>query len=182
MAAAGGCTRAGSHRGVAAIRSQGDEPTPDEVLPFWQQSGVLRTRTALPFAAGQVAAQQDPAAYDRFRFALQTVFYDEHCDIREPGVIQTMASRAGLNVACFTTDLGQPGLLEDVQRSHQHAVKHDGVFGTPTLVFPTGCAVYLKLAPAPAGGEASRVFELLREINERHATIQEIKLTRQAQP
>ncbi len=155
---------------------------PDEGRPFWQQPGVLRTRTAVAFAAGQAAARQDPDAYDRFRFALQTAVHSAHRDIREPGVIQALASEAGLDVARFGADLEQPGLLEEVGRSHQHAVEHYAVFGTPTLVFPTGCAVYLKLAPAPTDGAAARVFELLREINERHGAIQEIKLTRQAQP
>ncbi len=155
---------------------------PGEGLPFWEQPGVGRTRTAVAFMAGQAAAQQDAAAYDRFRFALQTAFHGEPRDIRAPDVLPTMASEAGLDVARFAADLEQPGLLADVGRSHQQAVEHYAVFGTPTLVFPNGCAVYLKLAPAPTDGEAARVFELLREINERHPTIQEIKLTRQAHP
>ena len=155
---------------------------PGEGLPFWEQPGVMRTRTALAFAAGQAAARQDPDAYDRFRFALQTAVHGEPRDIREPGVLQTMAREAGLDVDRFGADLEQPALLAEVGRSHQHAVEHYAVFGTPTLVFPNGCAVYLKLAPAPTDGEAARVFELLREINERHGAIQEIKLTRQAHP
>ncbi len=153
-----------------------------EGLPFWKQPGVMRTRTAVALMAGQAAAKQDGDAYDRFRFALQTAFHGEPRDIREAGVLQTMATEAGLDVERFGTDLEQPGLLEEVGRIHQHAVEQYAVFGTPTLVFPNGCAVYLKLTPAPADGEAARVFELLREINERHAAIQEIKLTRQAHP
>jgi len=155
---------------------------PGEGLPFWKQLGVMRTRTAVAFMAGQAAAKQDADAYDRFRFALQTAFHVEPCDIREPGVLETMASQVGLDVARFGADLEQPGLLEEVGRSHQQAVERYAVFGTPTLVFPNGCAVYLKLAPAPPDGEAARAFALLREINERHAAIQEIKLTRQAHP
>ncbi len=155
---------------------------PEEGVPFWKQPRVMRTRTALAFVAGQAAAKQDFDAYDRFRFALQCAFHDQPRDIREPGVLQNMASQAGLDGARFGADLEQPSLLEEVGRSHQPAVERYAVFGTPTLVFPNGCAVYLKLAPAPTDGEAARVFELLREINERHAAIQEIKLTRQAHP
>ncbi len=155
---------------------------PEDGVPFWKQPGVMRTRTALAFVAGQAAARQDSEAYDRFRFALQSAFHDQPRDIREPGVLQAMAREAGLDVARFDTDREQPGLLEEVGRSHQHAVEQYAVFGTPTLVFPNGCAVYLKLAPAPTDGEAARVFALLREINERHPAIQEIKLTRQAHP
>lgn len=154
----------------------------EEGVPFWKQPSVTRTRTALAFVAGQAAARQDSDAYDRFRFALQSAFHDQPCDIREPGVLETMARQAGLDGARFDADLKEPGLLEEVGRSHRHAVEQYAVFGTPTLVFPNGCAVYLKLAPPPTDDEAARVFELLREINERHSAIQEIKLTRQAHP
>lgn len=56
------------------------------------------------------------------------------------------------------------------------------VFGTPTLVFPTGCTVYLKLASPPEGTEAVRVFTLLRELSMEHPAVPEITLTRQEHP
>jgi len=155
---------------------------PGEGLPFWKQPGVMRTRTALAFVAGQAAARQDPNAYARFRFALQSAFHAQPRDIREPAILASLASEAGLDVARFRAELEQPGLLEEVGQSHQDAVDRYAVFGTPTLVFPNGCAVYLKLAPAPTGDEAAQVFALLREINEQHPAIQEIKLTKQAHP
>ena len=54
------------------------------------------------------------------------------------------------------------------------------MFGTPTLIFPNDYAFYLKLAQAPQGTEAERVFALVRELIEQHPVVQEIKLTRQA--
>jgi hypothetical protein len=62
---------------------------------------------------------------------------------------------------------------------NKHAVERYAVFGTATLVFPTGCAVYLKLAWPPEGTEAKRVFALLQELVIEHPAVQEIKLTRQ---
>jgi predicted DsbA family dithiol-disulfide isomerase len=155
---------------------------PGEGVPFWEQEGVMRTRTAQAFIAGQAAARQGPAAYDRFRLALQAAFHAPPRDIREPGVLEVLAAAAGLNVARFTADRQDRGLLREVGRSHQEAVARYAVFGTPTLVFPTSCAVYLKLAPAPEGAEAEQVFALLRDLIMQHPAVQEIKLTRQEHP
>jgi predicted DsbA family dithiol-disulfide isomerase len=154
---------------------------PGEGAPFWQQAGVTHTRTGLAFIAGQAAARQDPAAYDRFRFTLQSAFHAQHLDIRKPGVLESLAAEAGLDVARFNADRQEPGLLQELAQSHQEAVDHYAVFGTPTLVFPSGCAVYLKLAQPVEGAEAIRIFALLRELNEQHPVVQEIKLTRQEQ-
>jgi hypothetical protein len=62
---------------------------------------------------------------------------------------------------------------------NKRAVERYAVFGTATLVFPTGCAVYLKLARPPEGTEAERVFALLQELVMEHPAVQESKLTRQ---
>lgn len=155
---------------------------PGEGVPFWDQQGVMRTRTAQAFIAGQAAARQDPVAYDRFRLTLQAAFHDRLRDIRQPGVLEALAAEAGLDVPRFTTDRQDPGLLREAGRSHQEAVARYAAFGTPTLVFPNERAVYLKLAPAPESAEAERVFVLLRELITAHPAVQEIKLTRQEHP
>ena len=93
--------------------------------------------------------------------------------------MEALAAEAGLDVARFNADRQDPDLLWEAGRSHQKAVERYAVFGTPTLVFPTGCAVYLKLARPLEGTEAERVFALLREFVMEHPAIQEIKLTRQ---
>lgn len=152
---------------------------PGEGQPFWEQAGVARTRTGLAFIAGQAAARQGAAAYEPFRFALQAAFHVQHQDIRRPDVLRMIASGAGLDVQRFDADLREPGLLQEVGRSHQQAVERYAVFGTPTLVFPNGCAVYVKLAAPLTGAEAPRVFTVLRELVEQHPAVQEIKLTRQ---
>ncbi len=155
---------------------------PPNGVPFWEQDGVIRTRTGLAFAAGQAAARQGPTASDRFRFLLQAAFHARHLDIRQPGVLEGIAREAGLGEERFTADLTDPGLLAEVGRSHAEAVERHGVFGTPTFVFPDGCAVYLKLAEPPAAAAAARVFASVRELVGEQPLVQEIKLTRQVHP
>lgn len=153
--------------------------SPHESRHFWEQERAARTRTGLAFIAGQAAMRQGPALYERFRFALQTAFHEEHRDIRRPGVLEAIADAAGLDVARFNVDRQNPELLQEAGQSHQEAVERYAVFGTPTLIYPTDCAVYLKLAQAPQGAEAERVFILIRELIEEHGVVKEIKLTRQ---
>jgi predicted DsbA family dithiol-disulfide isomerase len=151
---------------------------PGEDEPFWEQEGAPQTRTGLAFLAGQAAARQGADASGRFRLLLQEAFHLRHLDISRPGVLTSLADEAGLDVARFEADRHIPDLLGEVGVSHQEAVARDGVFGTPTLVFSNGCAVYLKLAEAPIETEAPRVFALLRELVEQHPIVHEIKLTR----
>ena len=152
---------------------------PSEGEPFWEHETAAQTRTGLAFIAGQAAARQGGDAADRFRLLLQEAFHVRHLDIREPGVLEALAQEACLDVARFEGDRRDTTLLSEVGRSHQEAVARYGVFGTPTLVFPNGCAVYLKLAEPPTKTEAPRIFALLREVVEQHQIVQEIKLTRQ---
>ncbi len=155
---------------------------PGEGAPFWEQAEAARTRTGLAFIAGQAAVRQDRAAYHRFRFLLQSAFHEQHLDIRQLDVLESLAAEAELDVARFTADRQEPGLLQEAGRSHQEAVERYGVFGTPTLVFPSGCAVYLKLAQAPTGAKATRLCALLWELYEQYQIVQELKLTRREQP
>jgi predicted DsbA family dithiol-disulfide isomerase len=155
---------------------------PGEGVPFWEQAGVITTRTGLAFAAGQAAARQGEPAFDRFRFLLQSAFQERHLDIRQSEALDNLADEAGLDVARFNTDRAEPGLLAEVAPGHQEAVARYAVFGTPTLVFPNDRAAYLKLAPPPTGAEAGKVFTTLRELIEHRPAVQEVKLTRQAHP
>lgn len=152
--------------------------SPDEGLPFWEQEGARQTRTGLAFIAGQAAARQGQDAFARFRLLLQEAFQVRHLDIRRAGVLESLAEGAGLDVARFETDRGDPGLLGEAGTSHLHGVERYQAFGTPTLVFPNDRAVYLKLTEPPSETMAMEVFETLRRLVEQHQ-VEEIKFTGQ---
>lgn len=152
--------------------------SPDEGVPFWEQEGARQTRTGLAFIAGQAAARQGQDAFARFRLLLQEAFQVRHLDIRRPGVLESLAEEAGLDVARFETDRQDPGLLAEAGTSHLHAVERYQMFGTPTLVFPNHRAAYLKLTEPPSETMAMEVFEPLRRLVEQHQ-VEEIKFTGQ---
>ena len=66
-------------------------------------------------------------------------------------------------------------ILEPLARDHQHAVAAYGVFGTPTFVFSNGASAYIRLADAPTGAEAVRVFDSLVAVAAGEPGILEIK-------
>ena len=152
---------------------------PGEDAPFWEHEAAPQTRTGLAFIAGQAALRQRPDAADRFRLLLQEAFHVRHLDVRRAGVLEALAHEAGLDVTRFNADRRDPDIFQEVGHSHREAFERYAVFGTPTLVFPNGCAMYLKLAEPPTKTEAPRVFTLLRELVEQHQIVQEIKFTRQ---
>jgi len=49
------------------------------------------------------------------------------------------------------------------------------VFGTPTFVFSNGASAYIRLADAPTGAEAVRVFDSLVKVAAGEPGILEIK-------
>ena len=64
--------------------------------------------------------------------------------LRDPEPLIAVARDVGLDVQRFESDLADRGLLRMIARDHTEAVEKHGIFGTPTFVFETGNAAYLK--------------------------------------
>lgn len=82
----------------------------------------------------------------------------EGLDIQDRDVIDRVARGAGLDMARFREDFQSPRALVRLAEHHTFAVETLGIFGTPTLVFPRGQAVFLKMAPPPSPKESPAVF------------------------
>lgn len=61
-----------------------------------------------------------------------------------------------------------------VGKSHLTARRH-GVFGSPTLRWPSGAAVYVRLDDLPSQGRAAAVFETVRAFAEDRPELTELK-------
>jgi predicted DsbA family dithiol-disulfide isomerase len=70
------------------------------------------------------------------------------------------AEASALDIARFREDLADEAILDDLAQSHTHAVEEYGVFGVPTLLFPSGAVAFLK-AYRPADEDAVEMFESL---------------------
>ena len=133
-----------------------------EEFRYWEQPGALdgSDRTLLALRAGLAARRQGPEAFDAFFMALLTARHRDKKDLMDPTVVSGAAVAAGLDMPRFQRDLADPELLREVGASHTRAVEEHGVFGVPTLVFPSGHAAFLKMFVPPAA-ESVAVFDSL---------------------
>ena len=92
--------------------------------------------------------------------------------------LRAVAGDAGLDMERFERDLGDRSLLTKIGEDYTEGRERHGVFGTPTFVFPSGAAAYLKMLPPPPPEETTAVFhEFVRTVRDR-SYLTEIKRPR----
>ena len=107
--------------------------------------------------------------------ALLKAKHEQGRDIADVDTLIELARDIGLETAQFEKDLNDNSLLLRLAKDHTFAVETLGIFGTPTLVFPMGKPVFLKLASPPPLSEGLAVFDEIRCISEQRQYIMEIK-------
>jgi 2-hydroxychromene-2-carboxylate isomerase len=103
------------------------------------------------------------------------VFDALHRDRRrlDPDDLAALAEAAGVDTAAFDRDRAR--WLQAAADEHHEAAARYGVFGTPTLVFDPRSVVFVKLATAPAGVQALRLWRALCTPARSHPELVEIK-------
>jgi predicted DsbA family dithiol-disulfide isomerase len=147
--------------------------SPDDAWTVWGAAGSEHVRGRLAFKAAEAARRQD--AFDSFHMALLHARHRDGLDIESPEVVEQVAEESGLDLARFRADVADPKILEALERDHLEGRARHGVFGTPTYVFPGGGAAYVRLAQAPSGAEALRVFDRIVAVTEDEPVILEVK-------
>ena len=141
---------------------------------LWDQPESYPSRARFAFKGAEAARKQGPEAFDRFHLALLTARHVDGKDLTDRQTILDVAESAGLDMARFEHDF-DAATLEPVGRDHEEGTQTYGVFGTPTFVFDSGQAAYLRLRPLPPDDELPAVWEQIRAIMQERPTIQEIK-------
>jgi protein-disulfide isomerase-like protein with CxxC motif len=112
----------------------------------WEDEG-FESRDIPPLAAAKCAALQGEVVFDAFHRACFRAQHLEGRAVADLDVLMEVARCSGLDMASFQRDFEDDHLRAVVGREHEEAVGRWGVFGVPTLVYPSGEAVFLKLAP-----------------------------------
>jgi predicted DsbA family dithiol-disulfide isomerase len=112
------------------------------------------------------------AGADGFHDAVFDALHRDRRRLR-PDDLAALAGAAGVDTAGFDRD--RPRWLHAAAVEHHEAVARYGVFGTPTLLFDPRSVVFVKLATAPAGGEALRLWQALGTLARGHPELVEIK-------
>ncbi len=142
---------------------------------IWEQPEDYPSRGLRAFWAAEAARRQDEAAFSSFHIALLRARHEQRQDIADISTLVQVAKSVNLEMSQFQKDLGDRQLLAKLAEDHTLAVETLGIFGTPTLVFPEGQAVFLKMSPPPSPEECLSVFTEVHSLAEQRQYIQEIK-------
>ena len=126
----------------------------------WEQSDVATANSLLSQIALEAAKCQGAVAFDRYHLALLIARHggDGRIALNRMEPLLDVAREAGLDAARLREDMDDTALAEKVGRDHVEAAAEHGVFGTPTFVFESGNAAYLKTF-IPPEGDAVEFFE-----------------------
>jgi predicted DsbA family dithiol-disulfide isomerase len=142
---------------------------------LWEQPEDYPSRGRRAFQAAEAARRQSEAAFNRFHMALLRARHEQSLDIADVNTLIEVAESSGLEIPRFQEDLSNRQLLVKLAEDHTFAVKSLGVFGTPTIVFPEGQVVFLKMRPIPLPEECLQLFMEIRHLAEQRQNIQEVK-------
>ena len=142
---------------------------------LWEQPENYPSQGLRAFQAAEAARQQNKAAFHHFHMALLRVRHEQSRDIADVDTLIEVARSSGLDIPRFQKDLSNRQLLTKLAEDHTFAVESLGVFGTPTLVFPEGQAIFLKMTPAPPPEECLQLFKEILHLTEQRRYIHEIK-------
>ena len=78
------------------------------------------------------------------------------------------AQQAGLDLDRFQADWHDAQIAQPAQASHAEAAEKKQVFGTPTLVFPSGNLIHLELSEIPPETDALETFQTIETLAVQH--------------
>ncbi|NLE77450.1 MAG: thioredoxin domain-containing protein, partial [Chloroflexi bacterium] len=110
--------------------------------PAWQLADCASSLRA--FWAAEAARRQDEALFLQMHRLLLQARHGLGQDLADLDHLTHLAREAGLELQRFRRDMADPTCLERLAGDHE-AGRVQGVFGTPTFVFPGSQPVYLKL-------------------------------------
>ena len=142
---------------------------------LWEQPEDYPSRGRRAFQAAEAARRQSETAFNRFHMALLRARHEQSRDIADVNTLIQVAESSGLEIPRFQEDLSDRQLLVKLAEDHTFAVESLGVFGTPTIVFPEGQVVFLKMRPIPLPEECLQLFMEIRHLAEQRQNVQEIK-------
>lgn len=145
----------------------------DALWTAWDAPESERVKGRLAFKAAEAARRQ--GRFEDLHMPLLEARHRDRLDIDNVGVVEKVASDAGLDIERFRRDIASGDILEALARDHREGVSQRGVFGTPTLVFNGASSAYVRLSEPPGPDEAVRLLDKLVSVAADEPQILEIK-------
>lgn len=133
---------------------------------LWEHPDDSLSQGLLAFRAAKAAQRQGEDAFKRFHYALMDLRHVTRRNLARKATLIELAKETGLDAETFATDLDDRSLLTAIGEDYETGVAQFGVFGTPTLVFPDGGALYVQMTPAPLSEAADLLDTFARMANQ----------------
>lgn len=147
---------------LEVVNAADPEPSPFERdwAPGW---AFLRAAAWLRQAHSVSDANEDSnSAVDRFYARLGEAIHDRGISANDRRSAEELVEHIGYPRSLLGDALSDPDTERAVMRDHREAVERYGAFGVPTLVLPSGNAVFgPAIVSAPRGEEAVDLWNLL---------------------
>lgn len=112
---------------------------------------------------GALLRREDPALLDRWYAATGAALFEHGEPVFLQEGAERVAAEAGLPAGVVARALADETTHDDVRSDHDHVVSTHAGYGVPTLVFPTGQAVFGPVVvPAPRGDDALALWDVVR--------------------
>jgi protein-disulfide isomerase-like protein with CxxC motif len=148
----------------------------DDEWLVWNQS-LEETKSLRAFLAAEVIRSQKGDALSDFVLALLKNVHEKKQKIDDPATIREAANEVGLDGNQILKDSDRPERRKRIAADYRAGVDEYGVFGTPTLLFDGGNAVFLNMTPPPAE-EAGALFDSIKNVSKKMPYVREIKKPR----
>ncbi len=142
---------------------------------LWEHPDDSLSQGLLAFQAAKAAARQGPEAFLPYHYALMDLRHVSRRTLTRKSTLLQLAKDLELDAERFARDLEDPALLAQIGEDYERGRSEYGVFGTPTLIFPGGGALYVQMNPAPPLSEAEDVLKSFARMADDRPYLIEIK-------
>lgn len=119
----------------------------------WELADPHATAGILALQIGLAVRDRDPDRFPDVHEALFAARHDRGEDLRDREVVSAVLERVGLAPAELFSAVDEGGLLGQLQKEHQRAVREHDVWGVPTFITDRR-AVFVRLLDRPDGDSA----------------------------
>ena len=127
-------------------------------------------------AASKAVLKQGEQAFLSFHHALFNARHGDGKKIGKQEVIAEIGKACGIDVSRMEKDLTEKECWAAVGHDHDEARGIHNIFGVPTLIFPKGRPVYIKLTSLPtAEDEQVSLLHLIKDMAEERPYLMELK-------
>jgi predicted DsbA family dithiol-disulfide isomerase len=112
---------------------------------------------------GALLRREEPALLDRWYAATGEALFEQGEPVFLQEGAERVAAEAGLPADVVARALADETTHDDVRSDHDHVVSTYAGYGVPTLVFPTGQAIFGPVVvPAPRGDDSLALWDVVR--------------------